>query len=46
MYTQMLRELACVIARLFSIIFDQSQRFREVLKGWRKANATPVFKKG
>lgn len=41
-----LRELADVIARPFSIIFDQSWQLREVAKDWRKANVTQIFKKG
>lgn len=45
MRPQVLRELANVLARPLSIIFDQSWRLGEVPEDWRKANATPIFKK-
>jgi len=41
-----LRELADVIAEPLSIIFDRSWRTGEVPEDWRRANVTPVFKKG
>jgi len=41
-----LRELADVIAEPLSIIFERSWRTGEVHKDWRKANVTPVFKRG
>jgi len=41
-----LRELADVIAEPLSIIFERSWRTAEVPEDWRKANVTPVFKKG
>ncbi|GAB0184021.1 mitochondrial enolase superfamily member 1 [Grus japonensis] len=41
----MRRELANVIARPLSIIFDQSCRLGEVPQDWRKENVTPIFKK-
>ncbi|GAB0190168.1 hypothetical protein GRJ2_001482100 [Grus japonensis] len=43
---QVLRELADVIARPLSIIFERSWKTGEVLEDWRKANVTLVFKKG
>ncbi|GAB0204772.1 mitochondrial enolase superfamily member 1 [Grus japonensis] len=46
MHPQMLRELADVIARPLSIIFERSWRTGEMPEDWRKANVTPVFKKG
>ncbi|KAK4824800.1 hypothetical protein QYF61_019468 [Mycteria americana] len=46
MYPLVLRELAGVIARLLSIIFDRSQQLGEVPKDWRKIKVTPIFKKG
>ena len=42
----MLRELADVIARPLSIIFDRSWRLGEVPEEWRKVNVTPILKKG
>ena len=41
-----LRELREVIARPPSIIFGKSWGMGEVPEGWRKANVTPVFRKG
>uniref|UniRef100_A0A8B9ZS82 Reverse transcriptase domain-containing protein n=1 Tax=Anas zonorhyncha TaxID=75864 RepID=A0A8B9ZS82_9AVES len=41
-----LRELVEVIARLLSIIFGKLWGMGEVPEHWRKANVTPVFKKG
>jgi len=41
-----LRELADVIAEPLSFILERSWRTGEVLEDWRKANVTPVFKKG
>ncbi|GAB0190597.1 mitochondrial enolase superfamily member 1 [Grus japonensis] len=46
MHPQVLRELTDVIAKPLSIIFERSWRRGEVPKDWRKANVTPVFKKG
>ncbi|GAB0182212.1 mitochondrial enolase superfamily member 1 [Grus japonensis] len=44
-HPQMLRELADVIAKPLSIIFERSWRTAEVPEDWRKANVTLVFKK-
>ncbi|KFQ08859.1 hypothetical protein N330_09866, partial [Leptosomus discolor] len=46
MYPWVLRELAEVIARPLSILFGKSWGTGEVPEDWRKANVTPVFKKG
>ncbi|GAB0204010.1 mitochondrial enolase superfamily member 1 [Grus japonensis] len=45
MHPHVLRELADVIARPLSIIFERSWRTGEVPEDWRKANVTLVFKK-
>ncbi|GAB0209844.1 mitochondrial enolase superfamily member 1 [Grus japonensis] len=46
MHPRGLRELADVVARPLSIIFERSWRAGEVPEDWRKANVTPVFEKG
>ena len=46
MHPRVLRELAIVIAEPLSITFERSWRTREVPEDWRKANVTPIFKKG
>jgi len=46
MHPRVLGELVDIIAEPLSIIFESSWRTGEVPEDWRKANVTPVFKKG
>ncbi|GAB0185742.1 mitochondrial enolase superfamily member 1 [Grus japonensis] len=46
MHPRVLRKLADVIAKPLSIISERSWKTGEVPEDWRKANVTPVFKKG
>jgi len=46
MYPRVLRELTDVVAEPRSIIFERSCRTGNVPEDWRKANVTPIFKKG
>jgi len=45
MRPRVLRELANV-AETLAVIFERSWRTGEVPEGWKKANVTPIFKKG
>ena len=46
MHPHVLREMAELIAKPLSVIFEKSHRIGEVPVDWRKSNVTPVFKKG
>ncbi|KAK4832222.1 hypothetical protein QYF61_021069 [Mycteria americana] len=45
-HPRVLRELAEVLTKLLSILYQQSWLTREVPVDWRLANVTPIFKKG
>ncbi|KFO93287.1 hypothetical protein N320_11567, partial [Buceros rhinoceros silvestris] len=45
-HTRILRELAGLIAKPLSIIYQQSWLMGEVPVDWRLAHVTPIYKKG
>ncbi|KFO10397.1 hypothetical protein N312_13118, partial [Balearica regulorum gibbericeps] len=45
-HPRVLRELAEVLTKPLSIIYQQSWLTREVPVDWRLANVTPIYKKG
>ena len=45
-HPRVLKELAGVLAKPLSIIYQQSWLIGEVLTDWKLANVTPIYKKG
>ncbi|GAB0179917.1 mitochondrial enolase superfamily member 1 [Grus japonensis] len=45
-HPRVLTELSDIVARLLSIIFEKLWRLEDVPEDWKKANVTPIYKKG
>ncbi|KFP77499.1 RNA-directed DNA polymerase from mobile element jockey, partial [Apaloderma vittatum] len=45
-HPRVLKELAAEVARPLAIVFERSWQSGEVPRDWKRANVTPIFKKG
>ena len=46
MCPRLLREMAVMVAKQLSIMFEKLWLSGEVLRDWKKGNVTPIYKKG
>jgi hypothetical protein len=46
LYPRLLKELSCEIALLLQLVYQESLDTSCVPEDWRKANVTPIYKKG